>query len=42
MGEAAKTNFKAQSESIKTQKDAFIKNQSKGKKTSVNKSTKKK
>ena len=43
MGEGATDNFtKAQSESIKTQKDAFIKNQSKGKKTSVNKSTKKK
>ena len=43
MGEAATDNFtKAQSESIKTTKDASVKNQSKGQKKSENKSTKKK
>ena len=43
MGEAATYNFtKAQSESIKTTKDASVKNQSKGQKKSENKSTKKK
>tara|TARA_X000000950_G_scaffold102605_1_gene129630 strand:- start:4472 stop:6577 length:2106 start_codon:yes stop_codon:yes gene_type:complete len=43
MGEAATDNFtKAQSESIKTTKDASVKNQGKGKKSSENKSTKKK
>ncbi len=43
MGEAATDNFtKAQSESIKTTKDASVKNQRKGQKKSENKSTKKK
>ncbi len=43
MGEAATDNFtKAQSEPIKTTKDASIKKQSKSKKSSENKSTKKK
>ena len=42
MGEAATNNFtKAQSESIKTTKDASVQNQNKGKKSSENKSTKK-
>ena len=43
LGEAATDNFtKAQSESIKTTKDASVKKQSKGQKKPVNKSTKKK